>query len=126
MRTLFAEREQKLAWLGLILYIPAIVLVSSGVAFSLGYSTLSALTAPFTNTFGNPVIVLGGLLVGFLLALLPILRVNLRNHDGELVSTIRLKLNWLNILIVGMSLLMVSVIFVYLLAENFGIFAALR
>ena len=41
MRTLFAEREQKMAWLGLILYIPAIVLVSSGVTYSLGWHTLS-------------------------------------------------------------------------------------
>ena len=69
----------------------------------------------------NPIIILGGLALAFGLNLASVAR--LRFQDGSLVGTIKFQGKFLNLGLLTFVGLLLGIIFVYLLAENFQVFA---
>ncbi len=47
----------------------------------------------------------------------------LERRPGAVVGTVLLRLSWFNLSLIGLSGLLATVVFVYLLAENLAIFA---
>ena len=104
------NRDVRAAVLGLLLLLPALVLVSAGL---LGLEPPGALV--------HPVLVMGGLLLAFALNVLPVLRVRFGHEEGVLVSTVSLRLRRtvLNLTALSLSCLLLATITVYLFVENF-------
>ena len=116
----FYESKNKLATIGLISVIPALLLVTSGIlqsAFGLTEVSDSLLVVD------HPVIILGGLMLALALNILPIIKIKWQAEDGSLVGMIRLKGRLFNIMITFLSLFLVSLIFLYLFVENFDLVA---
>ena len=118
--------HNRLAVGGLILALPALTLCTLGLLQSLfGLETASNLT----DTLGvliHPVVILGGVALAFFINLWPALDVDYQSDEEAFSLKITVRRYWSNLSIVGLTLLLVSIIFVYLLAENFGIFQGLR
>ena len=104
------NRDVRAAVLGLLLLLPALVLVSAGL---LGLEPPDALV--------HPVLVLGGLFLAFALNVLQVLRVRFGREEGVLVSTVSLRLRRtvLNLTALSLSCLLLATITVYLFVENF-------
>jgi hypothetical protein len=104
------KNSNKLAVVGFVLMIPAIVLVSSGV---LRFEVPSVLI--------HPVAVMSGLLVGLLVNTLAVLRVSTEHEPSgnALAITVRIGSKALNLAAVAMSLLLLSMILAYAFIENF-------
>ena len=104
------NRDERVAVLGLVLLLPALVLVSTG---------LLDLERP--DVLVHPVFVMGGLLLAFALNALPVLRVRFGYEEGGLVGTMSLRLRGtvLNLTALILSCLLLAMITVYLLVENF-------
>ena len=114
-------------WISLIALIPALMLIIPGVLQSLfGYfgpnNALDTMyvNAPYLEVLRNPVILLGGPLLAFLLNLLPALNLRFERQFEGLTSVITFKPALLHWAIIGMSLLMVGIILIYAFFENFG------
>jgi hypothetical protein len=103
-------RDAKVAVVGLVLLLPALVLVLSGL---LGLERPDALV--------HPILVMGGLLSASALNALPILRVRVGHEEGALVGTVSLRLRGtgLNLVTLSLSCLLLATIMVYLFVENF-------
>ena len=108
--TSFAE-SWRIAALGLLLLLPAFVLVSP--------SHLLQLSS--TNPLIHPVVILGGLLLAFALNLLPVVRLTLHLEGDILACVIHLKGRWLNLAVVAVSVCLATIIIVYVFVENFQI-----
>lgn len=104
------NKDVRVAVLGFVLLLPALVLVSSGVL---------ALERP--DALVHPMLVMGGLLLAFALNALPVFRVRFGHEEGALVSTVSLRLRGtvLNLTALSLSCLLLATITVYLLVENF-------
>lgn len=104
------NRDARVAVLGLLLLLPAIALVSSGV---LGLERPDALV--------HPALVMGGLFLGCALNALSVFRVGLIHEEGVLVSTVSLRMRGtvLNLTTLSLSCLLTAAITVYLFIENF-------
>ena len=102
--------DARVAVVGLLLLLPALVLVSSGL---LGLERPDAVV--------HPVFVMGGLLIAIALNALPILRVRFGHEEGALVGTVSLRLRGtaLNLAALGLGCLLLATITVYLFVENF-------
>ena len=98
------------AVVGLVLMLPAMVLVSSGV---FGFEVSQVLI--------HPVAVIGGLLAALLLNSLAVLRVRTEHEPpgNALAITIRIGSKGLNLAAVAMSLLLLATILGYAFVENF-------
>ena len=103
-------RDARAAVLGLLLLLPALVLVSTG---------LLDLERP--DVLVHPVLVMGGLLLAFALNALPVLRVRFVYEEGALVGSMSLRLRGtaLNLTALGLSSLLLAAITVYAFVENF-------
>jgi hypothetical protein len=103
-------RDAKVAVVGLVLLLPALVLVSSG---------LFGLERP--DAVVHPILVLGGLLLASALNALPVLRVRFGHEEGTLVGTVSLRLRGtgLNLMTLSLSCLLLATITAYLFVENF-------
>ena len=115
-------------WISLIALIPALMLIIPGISQSLGYmkpnnamDNLYA-NAPYLEILRSPVLLLGGLLLAFILNLLPALTLRFERGSAGLTSVITFKPVLLHWAFIGMSLLMVGTILVYAFFENFGPF----
>jgi len=113
-------------WISLIALIPALLLVIPGLIQSgLGYlgpnDALEAMfaRAPALQILLSPVVLLGGLLLGFILNLVPAMKLRFERQPEGLTSVITFKPVILHWIFVGMSLLMVGIILVYAFFENF-------
>lgn len=104
------NRDARMAVLGLLLLLPALVLVSTG---------LLDLERP--DVLVHPVLVMGGLLLAFALNALPLLRVRFGYEEGALVGTLSLRLRGtvLNLTALSLSCVLLATITVYLFVENF-------
>lgn len=102
--------DARVAVVGFVLLLPALILVSSGL---LGLERPDALV--------HPVLVMGGILLAFALNALPVLRVRLGHKEGALVGTVSLRFRGtgLNLVALSLSCLLLATITVYLLVENF-------
>ena len=99
-----------LAFVGLMVTIPAMVLCLSGL---LGLDPPSILS--------HPVAVLGGLALALAMNVPPVANVSARLQEGSLVGTItiRLKGRFVNVTTIVLSLALFSMIALYLFLENF-------
>lgn len=100
------------AVLGLLLVLPALILVSTG---------LLDLQVELPGTLIHPVLVMGSILVAFAVNAFPLFRVRPGVDGDALVGTMSLRLRGtsLNLAAVGLSTLLLAVIVVYLFVENF-------
>lgn len=106
------RRELKVAIVGLLLLLPAVVLVSTSV---LGLEPPKAIVQ-------SP-LVMGGLLVAAALNVLQVLRVHLGREEGALVSTMSLRLRGtvFNLIALGLAGLLFATIAVYLFLETYQV-----
>jgi len=117
-------------WLSLIVLIPAILLVTTGVLQS-GFGITApndALDAVFQRYAAlkliiHTLVLLGGLGAAFILNLLPAARLQWSRDSQSLSATITLKNNLLHWALVGISLLLLATILLYSVVENFQIIA---
>src|SRR5262249_21662892 len=105
------KNQRRLAVAGLILTLPAVILVSCGL---LGINVPAALV--------NPLLVMGGLMGAFLLGLLGILRLHIEHAPtGELAAVnVRIEARPWNLTVVGVSVALTATILAYLFVENFA------
>jgi len=118
------QNENRLATAGLIFIIPALILATSGILFSIFGLPQFNQAIDFDLWIFHPLVVMGGLMAAFGLNLLPVVRLNVRLEEGSLISTIKIQGKPLSLALIGLVTLLVMIIFVYLLAENLQIFAA--
>ena len=104
------NRHLQVAVAGLVLLLPALILVSTGL---LGLEQPPALV--------HPVLVVGGLFLAFTLNALSVLRVHFGQDAGNLVGTIsvRVRGSGLNLAALVISCLLLATITAYLFVENF-------
>ena len=104
------NKDVSVAILGLVLLLPALVLVSTGF-----------LDLERPDVLVHPVLVMGGLLLAFALNALPVLRVRFGYADGALVGSMSLRLRGtvLNLTALSLSCLLLATITLYLFVENF-------
>jgi hypothetical protein len=97
------------AVIGLILLLPAAVLVSLGV---------SGLEVP--PVFNNPVIVMGGLLTALCVNLASVLRLHAEREDGHIAAiTVRIGAKVLNLVVVALCGFLLATLLGYAFVENF-------
>jgi len=116
-------------WISLVALIPALMLIIPGISQSLlgnlgPNNAMDSLytNAPYLEILRNPIILLGGLMLAFILNLLPALTLRFEHQPEGLTSVITFKPVLIHWAFIGMSLLMVGVILVYAFFENFGPF----
>ena len=108
-----------------VLIVPALTLIASGLSQSIfgSRSFIDFLPAAVSSIFFHPLIILGGLLLAVGSNLLPILRLKFGSVDGTISGTFIVKTMLANLVMVSACIGLASVIFLYLLAENFALFA---
>ena len=114
-------------WISLVALIPALMLIIPGLSQSLfgNFSLSNAMdnlyaNAPYLEILRSPVLLLGGMLLAFILNLLPALTLRFERGTEGLTSVITFKPALLHWAFIGMSLLMVGTILIYAFFENFG------
>ena len=123
-RLFFGRDHHRLAYVGFFLILPALILCLGGILQSaLGVRQFNE-AINFDLFVFNPVIIMGGLILAFGLNLIPVIR--LKYEDGTLIGLIKIRGNLLNLSLIVLISTVLSVIFLYLLAENFQIFAMFR
>jgi hypothetical protein len=118
------QPDHKLAGLGLLLMVPALALCLGGALQSfLGAAEFNDTLETFKldSLLFNPVVLLGGLFLAFVLNLVPVAR--LKIADGSLTGTIQLRGKVSNLGILSGVGFLLGIIILYLVAENFQIFA---
>ena len=116
-------------WISLVALIPVLMLIIPGISQSLlgnldpnnAMDSLYAKT-PYLEILRNPIILLGGLMLAFILNLLPALTLRFEHQPEGLTGVITFKPVLIHWALIGTSLLMVGVILVYAFFENFGPF----
>jgi hypothetical protein len=116
-------------WISLVALIPALLLIIPGMLQSLlgnmgpnnAMDNLYA-NAPYLEILRNPIILLGGLLLAFILNLLPALALRFERGPAGLTGVITFKPVLIHWVFIGVSLLMVGIILIYAFFENFGPF----
>ena len=78
--------------------------------------------APYLEILRNPFILLGGLLLAFILNLLPALTLHFERQSEGLTGVITFKPALIHWTMIGLSLLMIGVILTYAFVENFKSF----
>ena len=106
------NRDHRIAVLGLLLLLPALILVSTG---------LLHLELNLPGASVHPVPLMGGLLIAFAVNALQILRARFGYQEGAIVGTMSLRLRGagLNLTALGLSAVLLGTIVVYLVVENF-------
>lgn len=104
------DRQAQWGIAGLVLLLPALILVTTGVL---------ELARP--DVLVHPALVMGGLVVALALNALPVLRLALRREDDTLVGTVRLQVRGrgLSLLTLGLGAVLLAAITAYLVVENF-------
>ena len=101
-------RPRKLAVVGGVFIVPALLLCLSGL-----------LQLNASNVLINPVLVLGGLMLAIGLNMMPVLKAQI--DEGNLVGVVRIKGRLLNLSLLVLSLLLLATIMVYGFVENFRV-----
>lgn len=119
------QRTRLLALGGFICLIPALLLITGGILQS-AFGIMGI--GRFLDQLGvfnviHPILVLGGIALAILLNLLPTTRLRFVRQDETVTATLVLKERFLNLTLIGLCGLSLFIIFIYLLAENFQIFA---
>jgi len=125
MTTNLGTHNKSSLWISLVAVIPALILVIPGILQSAGYLGLNNMrdaaftTAPALEILNNPVILMGGLFLAFILNVLPAVAFRLERRPEGLTSVITFKPVLLHWIFIGMSILMVGTILLYAFFENF-------
>lgn len=115
-RLSFFEQNNNVALIGLILSIPAFILVFGGILQSgFGLSQFNEAVNHDIFIF-HPIILMGGLMLAFALNLIPVVRIKF--EEGNLVGMIKIRGKLLNLGFATFCCLLAAIIFVYLLFEN--------
>ncbi len=121
-------QNKRFFWVSLIVLVPAVLLVTTGVLQS-GFG----ITAPndvldtlfqryaALKLIVHPLVLLGGLGTAFILNLLPTTRLQWSRDSQSLSATFTLSNNLLHWALVGISLLLLGTILLYSVVENFQI-----
>lgn len=120
----FLLGDRNFALLGLIGLLPALLLVipgllQSGLGLTAPNDALIELMSrsPLLGLIGNPIAVLGGLLLAFLVNIIRVTEMHWASDTPALMITLRGKaLQWA---VVGISLLLLALILTYAFFENF-------
>lgn len=118
-------RHQRQAVIGFFLTIPALLLVTGGLAQSLLDWPHLNQALNFEWIIFHPAVILGGLGLGLLLNVWSVAHISFQRQAGAWVSTLTIRPRWFSLGLIGVALGLSGVIFLYLLAENFQIFARL-
>jgi fatty acid desaturase len=115
-------------WVSLIALLPAFLLVTvgllqSGFGITAPNDALDALFQKYAalKLIIHPLVLLGGLGVAVVLNLLPASQLRWSRESQSLSATITLKNNLLHWALVGISLMLLGIILVYSVIENFNI-----
>lgn len=119
----FFENQTGMAVIGFVLIIPALILCLGGILQSFLGNPQFNEAINFNLFVFRPVVILGGLALAFALNALAVFQVSFQREGDSLVSTIKVRAKFLSLGLIALSVGLVSIIFVYLLAENFHIFA---
>jgi hypothetical protein len=122
-RRSFFENQTRMAGIGFVLIIPALILCLGGILQSFLGNPYFNEAINFDLFVFRPAVILGGLALAFGLNVLAVCQVSFRREGDSLVSTIKVRAKFLSLGSIALSLGLVSIIFIYLLAENFQIFA---
>ena len=122
-------RDKLFLVLGILLLIPAALIGTTGIlssAFGMSGPMNSMFdflqSSPLLAWIVHPVTIMGGLAAAFLLNALPVFQVSMSNQEDRLVGTIAIRKGYvLQLAVISVVSFFVSLIFLYLLAENFGI-----
>jgi len=118
------------ALLGLLLALPALLLVVGGVLQSTGVLTddlagsVGGPASGILRTLQHPAFILGGLLVAFLLNARPVMRLGIRREPQALVGSITVRGRLWNLLSIGLALALLGAILGYAFVENFRVVPA--
>ena len=127
----FVQPGKKSAIWSLLFLIPTMLLAIPGILQSVSGSDQLYAFARQNLTFANfslwdwlvhPALVLFGLLLAFLISLFSIIGISLVNEEDHLVSTLTVKKSAWNLFPLVLALFFGTIIFIYLLIENFGPF----
>ena len=126
----FAANTHKLAALGFLLTIPALIIFIPGILQTgLGLTQLNdgldALLTQFNvlKLIIHPIVVLGGLFLALSLNVLPVIQANFQLNNGNLVSVITIKGKLLNLGMMALALFLTAALLLYAFVENFQIVA---
>lgn len=122
------RREKQLLILSFFSLIPAMLIGIPGLLFSV-FGLAKPMNAIFGFLGGNiwlswvihPLVIIGGVGLALLLTAWPVIRLGEGNSQGRLL--IFRKGYWLHLLVLATAVFFILLIFTYLLAENFHIFA---
>lgn len=116
-----SKNDKKIAIAGLVLIVPAILLCVGGLLQAFFGITSVSNALNYQSFIFSPFVILGGLFVAFVINLLSIFHI--KYQDADIVSTLHIKGKLINLVIIGAIAFLGSIIFLYLLVENFQIFA---
>lgn len=126
------RRRRLVAIVGALAAVPAVVLVASGLLYSLSGSgdIARALDSTLYEPDGflyrvllHPITILGGLAVAVALNLIPLLRIRLEKGPGNMSGTIALRLRGTHLAIAAAGLGLLAMILAYAFTENFEVVA---
>ena len=112
-----SKNDKKIAVTGLVLIVPAILLCVGGLLQAFFGITSVSNALNYQSFIFSPFIILVGLFVAFVINLLSIFHI--KYQDGDIVSTLHIKGKLINLVIIGAITFLGSIIFLYLLVENF-------
>ncbi len=125
-----SHNANKYTWIGGLFILPALYFVFAAVLEAyLGITTfirpLEAFYAtPQSLSIWNtlsPIIFLGGILIGAMLGLIPILHLKINRPAAEIQLSFRLKTRFGNLVIIGTGFALFSMMISYALVENLGL-----
>jgi hypothetical protein len=126
----FAANTHKLAALGFLLTIPALIIFIPGILQTgLGLTRLNdgldALLTQFNvlKLIIHPIVVLGGLFLALSLNVMPVIQTKFQLNDGNLMSVITIKGKLLNLGMMALVLFLTAALLLYAFVENFQIVA---
>lgn len=123
--TLISPGRKSALW-GFVFLVPALFVAVPGILFTLfgRANVFSGLQSYDTvwSALTHPAVVLGGLAIALLINLLSILSVSIENSADELKGKVLIKKSGWNIAPLVLGSVLGMIIFLYLVAENFGPF----
>ena len=127
MSTNLNSHNKSSLWISLIAIIPALVLIIPGILQS-GFGYFGAnnargtlfVTVPALKLLINPIILLAGLLLAFIMNVLPAMTFHFERKPEGLTGTVTFKPVLLHWVFIGASILMVGIVLIYAFFENFG------
>ncbi len=121
-------KDYKLAGTGFVILLAPLYFVSAsllkyglGIGFLFGPLDRAFLSDPESLHVFNlvsPVVFLGGLFLALALNACAVLRLSIGKEDGALVSTVRLRIKFLNITVAASSFLLLGMLMGYVFLEN--------